>query len=97
MGSSFPHVSSCPNTPQTKAIFSTQLKHEPSMCGFPDKLVIATLGNYVVSVYGDEELVNTFRDKLQAAYSDAAIAYDEMIGEGEFSDGEDTALEAPVA
>ena len=66
-------------------------------CGFPDKLVIATLGNYVVSVYGDEELVNTFRDKLQAAYSDAAIAYDEMIGEGEFSDGEDTALEAPVA
>lgn len=49
----------------------------------------------VVSVYGDEELVNTFRDKLQAAYSDAAIAYDEMIGEGEFSDGEDTALEAP--
>lgn len=67
------------------------------MCGFPDKLVIATLGNYVVSVYGDEELVNTFRDKLQAAYSDATIAYDEMIGEGEFSDGEDTALEAPVA
>ena len=46
---------------------------------------------------GDDELVNTFRDKLQAAYSDAAIAYDEMIGEGEFSDGEDTALEAPVA
>ena len=44
-----------------------------------------------------DKLVNTFRDKLQAAYSDAAIAYDEMIGEGEFSDGEDTALEAPVA
>ena len=39
----------------------------------------------------------TFRDKLQAAFSDAAIAYDEMIGEGECSDGEDTALEAPVA
>ena len=70
------------------------IQNKQWMCGFPDKLVIATLGNYVVSVYGDEELVNTFRDKLQAAYSDA---YDEMIGEGEFSDGEDTALEAPVA
>ena len=67
------------------------------MCGFPDKLVIFTYDQYVVSLYGDEELVNTFRDKLQAAYSDAAIAYDEMIGEGEFSDGEDTALEVPVA
>lgn len=73
------------------------IQNKQWMCGFPDKLVIATLGNYVVSVYGDEELVNTFRDKLQAAYSDATIAYDEMIGEGEFSDGEDTALEAPVA
>ena len=49
------------------------------MCGFPDKLVIATLGNYVVSVYGDEELVNTFRDKLTAAYENAEIVYDEAI------------------
>ena len=49
------------------------------MCGFPDKLVIATLGNYVVSVYGDEELVNTFRDKFTATYSDSTIAYDEAI------------------
>ena len=67
------------------------------MCGFPDKMVIAKVSGCIVSVYGAEDLVNTFRDKLQAAYSDAAIAYDEMIGEGEFSGGEDTALEAPVA
>ena len=88
------------------------LQNKQWMCGFPDKLVIATLGNYVVSVYGDEELVNTFRDKLQAAYSDTAIAYDEMIGDGEFFEdelleaepfegeaagGEDAVLEAPVA
>ena len=45
------------------------IQNKQWMCGFPDKLVIATLGNYVVSVYGDEELVNTFRDKLQAAFS----------------------------
>ena len=46
------------------------------MCGFPDKLVIFT---YVVSLYGDEELVNTFRDKFTAAYSDSVVAYDEAI------------------
>ena len=34
------------------------------MCGFPDKMFIATSGNLIVAVYGDEELVNTFRDKL---------------------------------
>ena len=89
------------------------IQNKQWMCGFPDKLVIATLGNYVVSVYGDEELVNTFRDKLQAAYSDTAIAYDEMIGDGEFFEdelleaepfegevsdgGENAVLEGPVA
>ena len=49
------------------------------MCGFPDKLVIATLGNYVVSCYGAEDLVDTFRDKLIAAYADAAVVCDEPI------------------
>ena len=33
----------------------------------------------VVSLYGDEELVNTFRDKFTAAYSDSVVAYDEAI------------------
>ena len=55
------------------------IQNKQWMCGFPDKLVIATLGNYVVSVYGDEELVNTFRDKFTATYSDSTIAYDEAI------------------
>ena len=55
------------------------IQNKQWMCGFPDKLVIATLGNYVVSVYGDEELVNTFRDKFTAAYSDSVVAYDEAI------------------
>ena len=49
------------------------------MCGFPDKLVIVTYDQYVVSLYGDEELVNTFRDKFTAAYSDSVVAYDEAI------------------
>ncbi len=50
------------------------------MCGFPDKLVILTSGQYVVSVYGNESLVNTFRDKFVAAHSGASTVYDEAIG-----------------
>ena len=49
------------------------------MCGFPDKLVIVTMDNYVLGMYGDEELINTFRDKLLASYSAAAVVYDEAI------------------
>ena len=50
------------------------------MCGFPERLVILTSGQYVVSVYGNERLVNTFRDKFVAAHSGASTVYDEAIG-----------------
>ena len=66
------------------------------MCGFPDKLVIATLGNYVISMYGDADLIDTFRDKLLAAYTDTSVVYDESIGEGEITDGGVVAF-SPVA
>lgn len=49
------------------------------MCGFPDKLVIVSVDSVIVSVFGNEELVNNFRDKLSAAYSTASILYDEPI------------------
>ena len=49
------------------------------MCGFPDKLVVFTYDRYVVALYGNEDLVNTFRDKLTAAYGNAVVAYDEAI------------------
>ena len=50
------------------------------MCGFPDKLVVADLGGgYVVALYGAEDLVNTFRDKLQTSFESTALTYDEAI------------------
>ena len=49
------------------------------MCGFPDKMFIATSGNLIVAVYSDEELVNTFRDKLAAADASFTAVYYEAI------------------
>ena len=42
-----------------------------SMCGFPEKLVIMTVGDYIVSVFGAAELTDTFTAKLSAEYSSA--------------------------
>ena len=67
------------------------------MCGFPDKLVIFTLENYVVSMYGDEDLVNTFRDKLLSAYADASVTYDEAIGGGAGDWSGDLPIDSPAA
>ena len=49
------------------------------MCGFPDKLIVVSVDNYLISCLGAEDLVNTFRDKLQAAYSGAVVITDEPI------------------
>ena len=41
------------------------------LCGFPEKLVILTVGDYIVSVFGAVELTDTFTAKLSAEYSSA--------------------------
>ena len=49
------------------------------MCGFPDKVVVLTVDEVVVAMYGDEELINGFRDALTSSYSGAVINFDEAI------------------
>ena len=49
------------------------------MCGFPDKLVIILVSDYVISVFGNEELVDTFKAKTLAAWEVATVTYDESL------------------
>ena len=48
------------------------------MCGFPDKLVVAVVDEYVVAVFGAEDLVDTFMTHLNGIYGVSAT-YDEAI------------------
>ena len=73
------HVADANNVARLADDLRTTIQAKHWMCGFPDKLVIVTVGQSVLSVYGSEELVNTFRDKLLTSYSAAAAVYDEAI------------------
>ena len=73
------HVADANNVTRLADDLRTTIQDKRWMCGFPDKLVIVTVGQSVFSVYGNEELVNTFRDKLLASYSAATAVYDEAI------------------
>ena len=73
------HVADANNVARLADDLRTTIQAKRWMCGFPDKLVIVTVGQSVFSVYGNEELVNTFRDKLLASYPTAAAVYDEAI------------------
>ena len=73
------HVSDAGNVSTVAADIRSAVQGKQWMCGFPDKLVVITMGQFVVSVYGAEDLVDTFRDKLQNCFSSAAVVYDEPI------------------
>ncbi|MBQ8877721.1 MAG: bacteriocin transport accessory protein [Lachnospiraceae bacterium] len=50
------------------------------MCGFPDTLLIASVGDeYVVSAFGNAEIMETFKTKLTAQYEAAEVMYEESL------------------
>ncbi|MBE6038378.1 MAG: hypothetical protein E7218_04155 [Anaerofustis stercorihominis] len=50
------------------------------MCGFPDTLIVATVGDeYVVSAFGNAELIENFKTKLTAKYTSAEVVYEESL------------------
>jgi hypothetical protein len=49
------------------------------MCGFPEKLVIAEVGGYVVVLFGHGDAVTPFQTKLTAAYPTTNVLVDEAI------------------
>jgi len=73
------HVASSSDVDSVVSDLKDNIMNRQWMCGFPDKLVVITMGQFVVSVYGAEDLVDTFRDKLQNCFSSAVVVYDEPI------------------
>ena len=49
------------------------------MCGFPDKLVIVSVDSYIVSFFGNEELIDQFKDKLTDVYPTASVISEDPI------------------
>ena len=49
------------------------------MCGFPDKLVIFTYGEYVVALFGADDLVDDFVNTMTATYTGVQTACDEPL------------------
>ena len=57
----------------------TAIQGNQWICGFPEKLLIAEVGGYVVVVFGHGDAVNPFQTKLTAAYPTTQILVDEPI------------------
>ena len=73
------HIANAPDVDAVVSDLKDNIMNRQWMCGFPDKLVIASAGGCLVVLFGAEDLVNTFRDKLAAAYSDTTVLADAPI------------------
>lgn len=50
------------------------------MCGFPDTLLIASVGDdYMISAYGEAGNMEVFKEKLLAQYEVAEVIYEESL------------------
>lgn len=43
------------------------------MCGFPEKLIIYSVGDYIVSYFGEGQIISLFTEKLTSAYASAQL------------------------
>lgn len=58
----------------------TNIDNRQWMCGFPEKLVIATVDElYVIVYFGNEQIVSGFSTHLSEAYPQAKIVVDQAI------------------
>ena len=73
------HVTDAGNVEALAGTIKENILARQWLCGFPEKLVILTVGDYVVSVFGDGELTGTFVAKLSAEYSSAKQLFDVPI------------------
>lgn len=66
-----------------KAVFASAVRdaiqNNRWMCGFPEKLLVATLGDYIVIAYGLNDAMNPFQQHLCEAYMDVELTYNEAI------------------
>ncbi len=48
-------------------------------CGFPERYVVITIDNFVVSTFGLADSTNAFKDAITSTYADAVVVCDEAI------------------
>ena len=73
------HVKDTANIDTLASDLRDNIQARQWMCGFPDSLIVASVGEVVISAYGKEQFINNFVDKLSAVYPDAKVIITEPI------------------
>ena len=76
------HVSDAANQDTVVDSLKDNIMNRQWMCGFPDTLIVAKVGGeYVVSAFGNAEIIETFKTKLTETFEVTDIVYEESLTE----------------
>ena len=73
------HVKDSKDIETLAADIKENIMNRQWMCGFPDKLVVANVGDYLVAFFGKNETMDTFQNKLTDAYPSVTIISEDTI------------------
>ena len=76
------HLADAANAETLVNSLKDSIKSTQWMCGFPDALIVAKVGSeYVVSAFGNAEIIENFKNKLSETFSLTDIVYEESLTE----------------
>lgn len=76
------HVADVANQDAVVDSLKDNIMNRQWMCGFPDTLIVAKVGEeYVVSAFGNAEIIETFKNKLSTQFELTDIVYEESLTE----------------
>ncbi|MBQ3150406.1 MAG: hypothetical protein IJB86_04080 [Clostridia bacterium] len=73
------HLSDSANKDAFVAAMKDSISTNQWMCGFPEKLLIVSVADYVVVTFGAADITETFKTKLLSAYEIAVVEIEEAI------------------
>lgn len=74
------HVTNADDVTAVADALKENIMNRQWMCGFPDDLVIYSVGtNYVAAAFGAEEIVDAFEEHLEEVYASSVNLYDEDL------------------
>lgn len=76
------HVTDTANVQVLADALKDKIQDTQWVCGFPDRLIIADMGDgYVLSAFGEEEIMKTFKERLADTYGESKILYEEELNQ----------------
>lgn len=75
------HVTDSENVEKVVAGIKEATMNNMWMCGMPDTLIIVTIGDYVVSAFGNGEVIEYFKTAITTVYANATVAVEENLAQ----------------